>query len=255
MSIGSDHSSSKQSSNQSVWGTQSPYLKDLFSQAKGQLPEQAPYTQEAQKTYWDSAYDQKQNYQNAQDAFNSGLGADSPYNQLGEQASSTLQGMMTQDPVNNPYLQGNVQSAMDQITQNLQRNILPSVGTDAQMAGQFGSSRHGIAQGLALSDANKQASDLAQSMYGQAYDQGMQNRLNATGQAQGMLGQGTQTGLAQQQGYSNLANLGMLPGQSYEQAGQVGFNPLDRYANILGGPTVLTSSSGRESSGGWNFGI
>ncbi len=255
MSIGSDKSSSRQSSSGSVWGEQSPYLTDLYSQAQGQLPAQEPYTQAAQKQYWNTAADLQQNYESARTGFEGALGQESPYAQAGADAAGMLSGVMTGDPVNNPYLQGNVQNAMDQITQNMQRNVLPSVRSGAQGAGQYGGSRQGIAEGLAMSDANRQASDVAGQMYGQAYEQGMTNKLAASGQAQGLLGQGTATGLSQLQGYGQLANLGMMPGAAYEQAGQIGYNALDRYAGLIGSPTVLTDTASRQGSSGWNFGL
>lgn len=246
-------SDSSQQSDQRVWAEQSPYLQDLYAQSQGQLAPSQGYADQAATAYSDTAPSFGQNYQDARQSFSDTLGQNNVYGQTGQAAANSLQGFMSGDPVDNPYLQANVERALEGVSTNLQRNILPSIGGDAAQAGQYGSSRHGIAEGLALSDANAQATNLAGQMYGQAYDQGMQNRLNATQQAGQLMGAGVQAGLAEQQGYQNLANLGMLEGGAYSQAGQAGYLPLNNYAQLIGGPTTLGSSSGTSKSHGYSM--
>lgn len=73
----------------------------------------------------------------------------------------------------NPYLTNALNASSEQsrqafntlqgdITNNLQRSVLPGIRGNAIAAGQYGGSRQGIAEGLALSDANRQAQNAAQ---------------------------------------------------------------------------------------------
>lgn len=83
---------------------------------------------------------------------------------LTAQGLNSLQaGLGPYDP-NNPALTAAIDAASGDVTRNLERNILPAVGTAATQAGSFGGSRQGIAEGLALSDANQQISDMATQM-------------------------------------------------------------------------------------------
>jgi len=111
--------------------------------------------------------------------------------------------------VDNPYLaavnQANINQAMQgyndalgAATRTLTREALPAVRSGAMLAGQYGGSRQGIAEGLALSDVGLQAAqnarNLAQSaldsgnqLYGGAYENA-QNRMAAAAQALAALG-------------------------------------------------------------------
>ena len=62
---------------------------------------------------------------------------------------------------NNPALTAAIQAAAGDVNQNLQENLLPAIGDQATGAGQYGGSRQGIAQGIALRGANKQVGDMA----------------------------------------------------------------------------------------------
>lgn len=81
----------------------------------------------------------------------------------------------------NPFLRRMVNSAGKAVSRNLQRNILPSLVTGGNQANPYGGggSRQGIAEGLALSDANQQIADLATNLYGGAYDADQSRRLSA----------------------------------------------------------------------------
>lgn len=128
----------------------------------------------------------------------------------------------------NPYLTNALQSAVDQtntaykknqtdLTNNLQRNILPGISSNAILSGGFGGSRQGIAQGNALSDYTNQLNNanlqLAQTnsanttgAQAQAYNQGQDRSLAAL---QGLSGQ--QYGTASQN--ANLAQQANLQNQ------------------------------------------
>lgn len=132
--------------------------------------------------------------------------------------------------VDNPYLKEMNQTNIDQANQGynaqiqkLMQTVMPSINNDAFASGQYGGSRQGIAQGLALQQqeinaANNQqnALDSGNTLYGQAYEaaqnrmataagdlnnQGAQNQqFNATNQNQNSQ---FNAGLSQQ---ANLAN-------------------------------------------------
>lgn len=163
----------------------------------------------------------------------------------GTQANDFLDTMQ-----NNPYAQGvqqfsqpnnqMVQGQVDLLGQNLQRQfsnqLMPAIGSNAQAAGQYGGGRQGVAQGLAAQGIQ------------QAFAQGASGiQNNAYNQAAGMTQFGAQNAL---QG----AGMGM---QGLGQLQQMQFAPYMTLAQILGGPTVLGSSSGNSNSNSssMNFGV
>lgn len=123
--------------------------------------------------------------------------------------------MINGDAGANPYLTKAIQGGIDQstnqfsqmqgdLTDNLKRNILPQIGSSAILAGQYGGSRQGVAEGNAISDLTKQLSQSA-TQFGQ-------NNTNAAVGAQATAyGQGQDRSLAALQG---------LSAQQYGVAGQ-----------------------------------
>lgn len=71
---------------------------------------------------------------------------------------------------NNPHMASAVQGAVNPMIQNFERQTMP--GINSAFSSQPGSSRQGIAQGLALSDLNQQIGDVSSGMYNQMYQQG-----------------------------------------------------------------------------------
>lgn len=80
----------------------------------------------------------------------------------------------------NPYLQQQGQAIIGDVTRNLQNNILPGINSGAQLAGGFGGSRQGIAQGLAIQGATRDTSNALAGLYGNAYESDA-NRTNSMG--------------------------------------------------------------------------
>lgn len=135
--------------------------------------------------------------------------------------------------VDNPYLKAMNQTNIDQATQGynaqiqkLMQTVMPSINNDAFASGQYGGSRQGIAQGLALQQqeinaANNQQNALnsGNTLYGNAYEaaqnrmataagdlnnQGAQNQqFNATNQNQNSQ---FNAGLTQQANLANASN-------------------------------------------------
>lgn len=89
---------------------------------------------------------------------------------------------------NNPYLDQQIAGIGSDISNNLNRNIMPGIRGQAVASGQYGGSRQGIAEGLAMSDANQQLTNAASNIRSSAYE----SAQNRQGQAAG-----------------NLANLGI----------------------------------------------
>lgn len=109
--------------------------------------------------------------------------------------------MINGDAGANPYLTGAIQGGIDQstnqfhqmqgdATDNLMRNIMPSIRSNAVLAGQYGGSRQGVAEGNAIGDFTRQQAQ-AQTQFGQnntnqavgaqaqSYNQGQDRALSA----------------------------------------------------------------------------
>lgn len=80
---------------------------------------------------------------------------------------------------NNPYLNQMMQNNARNVTDNLLRNALPSIRSNAAMAGQYGGSRQGIAEGLAIGEAAKGLADSSAKLQSNAWNTGMQQRGQA----------------------------------------------------------------------------
>ena len=121
------------------------------------------------------------------------------------------------------------------------------------MTNTSGGSRQGVAQGLAASNANRQAGDFVNRMYSDNFGQQLQSMLGAN-QQMGAIQQGAnqaqQGAMGQAQG---LAGLGASPEQAYWQQQ---YAPLQAFSNILGNPAILGGGSQASSKriGGGVFG-
>lgn len=108
----------------------------------------------------------------------------------------------------NPYLDGQIDAASRDITRNLYENQLPGINSAASGSGNINSTRAGVADGIAMRGAQDQIGDIAATMRGNAYDQGLQlaqianaTNLNAMGNAAGLYGNSVSQG-------GNLVNSG-----------------------------------------------
>lgn len=93
---------------------------------------------------------------------------------------------------NNPYLDQQIAGIGTDISNNLNRNILPGVRGQAVASGQYGGSRQGIAEGLAMSDSNQQLTNAAANIRSGAYESA-QNRQGVAGLNLANLGIGNAT--------------------------------------------------------------
>jgi len=214
-------SSSSSSAPASVYGAQEPYLQDLYG--RSQL---ASYGNTGQN------YANQIN-QGAQTGFQNQA-------QGGFQTPGLQQVLQDFGGMQNEALGGAIQSGLGQIGRNFQRNIMPGINTGAAMTNTSGGSRQGIAQGLAASDANQQATDFVNNMQSQNWGQQMQNQLGAYGQ---------QGNLQAQQNMAQQGALGQAP-----QIANLGFGEqygdLSALSSLIGSPAVLGGGSSSSQQGG-----
>jgi hypothetical protein len=123
-----------------------------------------------------------------------------------------MQAFQNQIGGNPEQLAAQIEQQQFGVTENLQQNLLPLIGGGAQASGQRGGSRQGVAEGIALRDASRQQSNIATDLTGQA----QQRQLGA---------------------------LSFAP-----QIGNLGFQPLQNLAGLIGSPTVLGRGKGSSQS-------
>jgi len=96
------------------------------------------------------------------------------------------------DPANNPYLQRASNAVTEQVTKNLNENILPGVRSSGIQAGGMysgGNSASGIAEGKAIGDTNKNLSAALADMMYKAYQGGLGGMQQAVGMNPSVQGQ------------------------------------------------------------------
>lgn len=231
-----------------VYGKQEPFLFNLYKQGQ-------------------NLYDQ-QKFQtgDTQDKLRSLLGevADVPTGTPGEasdfaknllsgdtQGMQSLLGMM--NPQQNPYLDQMVQSASRGLIQNYGENVLPGIQGQATAAGHYGSSRQGIAEGIAARGLTDSLSDISTGLYGGQYQSDMNRALSAAGQYTGgqQAGAGILSSLSGQEFGQRMNQLSTLLG-GHAQLPQVPWAPLAAYSNVVGAPATTQESINRNQSSGWN---
>jgi hypothetical protein len=115
-----------------------------------------------------------------------------------QQQMQAFQGLLGAGDINNPLMQRQISDLADTVGNQFNRVIMPGINQGATGAGQFGSSRQGVAQGIAAGDA------------AQAISQGA---------TQAMLG-GQQTALNAQNMAGNVYSSGLMPSQFTQDVGQ-----------------------------------
>jgi hypothetical protein len=85
------------------------------------------------------------------------------------------------DITQQPGLQGNIEAATRPITQALTEQALPAIRDSAERSGNFGSSRQGIAEGLASGRASQAIGDATSGLVSKAYQTNVDAQLKALG--------------------------------------------------------------------------
>lgn len=255
---------SNSSFGQEVWKGQQKPLMDMYGQAKDLFSNFDPSS-------LNGSIDTAKNYANnmagaaipawqqqAQGGYTSGAAAGTNQGLIDSlnrsMSGPSNAGRMYQDIVGgagNTYIDPMVNSMKEGVMDNVNRQV-PGIAADAIGAGQMGSSRHGIAEGLMRSDANKNMIRDEMTMRGQAYDKDLDWKMQIANQAdQGIAGaqdraislmnaqnQSSQGALNSQQQMAGWGNAGM----NAELAGaNAPWDIMDRYSNALGDPNVLSS--------------
>jgi len=200
-----------------VWGDQSGYLTDLYGQGAELLAQQAP-----ESDLTTQGREQAVGY------------AQSPALQnLIQQSQAVLSTAMT--PQQNPYLQKAISSAIRPLTQRYQEDVLGGITDEFVQAGQTGGSRQGIAEGIAGREYLQQVGDIASDMSYQDFTGGQERMLQGLSQA------------------PTVANLGMIPAEIMQQAGQAEqlapWQQLQLQQGLIGAPTVLSQGGGGGTGG------
>jgi len=227
VNFGLNQSGSSGSSSQDVWGGQSPYLtgmygsaNDAYNQAMGGVSGMMP-----------------QVAGQVQGAYGAGSGA---YNNLagGGQQAQLLNGMGA-----NPY----VDAMKDQVASDadrLKQQTLASTDARAAAAGMSGSSGYRNQVNDSFSNIDGQAMDAMSNIGYNSFNQDMQNRM--------ALAQGIDSNYANAAGMtSNMQGAAMNQFNPFT----AGLGVTGQYAGILGGPTVLGSSTNNSFSNGMNMGV
>jgi hypothetical protein len=118
------------------------------------------------------------------DAQNMALGAAGTQNQLAGNAAGALQQFFTPEfwnPENNTMLQGAINAATRPIMQSFREETLPGLRGEAVSTGNFGSSRQGIAEGVAGGRAAQAVGDTAAKLAQSTYDTNTRAVLQAAG--------------------------------------------------------------------------
>lgn len=141
----------------------------------------------------------------------------------------------------NPYLNQQIQGLATDAGRMYREQLLPGIGNQAQLAGQRGSSRQGIAQGLAAQGTMDAFLQQANAMRSGAYGMQQQAATDLAGmspyvtQAYGAAGDlyGQQGQLANQYAQTNL---------------QAQMMPFQIGSQVIGAPSVLQNSFGYDTS-------
>lgn len=231
------------------WKGLQPYLTDLYSKAGAQAGVNQPFY--PGRTYPGLNPAQIGGMQGqlgyAQNVFAPGT----------QQYQNFLQQMMEapNTAAQNPAVQNMINAQGQTITDQLTRNWLPQIRSGAVGAGQYGGSRQGIAEGLAMGEASKAlSSSAAQTQLG-AYEQAVRQQMMGSSAYPGALNMGYQPSellgkqgdVLQQQEAQRLAEEQSRFAWPYTQP----WNNLQQYSSILGGvPLGAAGTSTSKTSGG-----
>lgn len=157
---------------------------------------------------------------------------------------------------NNPGLQGNIDAATRPIMDNLMQVALPGIRDSAERTGNFGSSRQGIAEGIATGKASQAIGDATSNIVSKAYDTNVDAQLKALGllpQTTGVQTQGDLTtsgvgdvrqALAQRLLDQDVSNFNYDQLAPFLQSKEI----MSLLSGIPGGSTVSTASTPQKNT-------
>lgn len=92
--------------------------------------------------------------------------------------TNAMQKMLSGRP-DNPYLQQQIDAMSKNMARNVNENVMPGLRSEALASGQYGGSRQGIAEGLAMSRMNQDLAPAITNLLGGSYENA-QNRMFGT---------------------------------------------------------------------------
>jgi hypothetical protein len=199
------------------------------------------------------------------DVFSGGQPAQSPapWQAGGYGSSFSSSTPMLQQYQKSPFLDDMAAGLRTESNNNLQRNLLPGIRSGAAAAGQYGGSRHSIAEGIAMGDTMAGQDRAIAGLYGQDFNNQMGRNLTKYQADQGYsLGQGNQALTNQGQ---QLSFYGQQRGQDMDQArlgadlynlGTTGqWGPINQSNGVLNNFTGFGNSTNTSNSGGGTAGL
>lgn len=113
--------------------------------------------------------------------------------------------------INNDVLSGQIDAAARDVTRNLNENTLTGIASGAAGTGNSGSTRAGVAAGIAARGAGDRIGDIAAGLRGNAYNQGLNIEAQRAAQNAGFQ---QQTNMGNQNAFNNMMQFGAGVGQN-----------------------------------------
>lgn len=179
-------------------------------------------------------------------AFGSGLDVAGAGSNIAGQTSDALLANIARlsnpDTGSDPFLQANIKSASQPVLDQLFEQILPGIRGASAVSGNVGSTRRGIAEGIAGGKAASSISDIATLLGSNAFNTNQANLTSNLGLAPNAI----QSNFLTPQFLASLGGLqrGIQTEENLDEFGQLG-----RFKGILGDPTVLQKTTSEGSSG------
>lgn len=177
--------------------------------------------------------------------------------QVRQLALDTLSGKYL-NPESNPYIAQAVQAAINPVTMQLNRQILPGLKDQFQSLGAYGGSRQGVSEGVAAGDWAAKSGDIASQIYYQNYEAERQRQERAAGLLDAANALGIQPAmLTKEAGDTTMdwENQLIQGGQAaYAHAQNDPWVGIRNYANILSGLTPFTTTARTETGSGTTSG-
>jgi hypothetical protein len=165
------------------WARQQPYLTSGFSQALENY--NTPYEYYPGQTFVPRGqYELGADYGMLQYA-NQGM-----IPQAAQAVGTQSQMLNAPDLANNPYVAQYTKAMNERLATDFNQNVMPGIRGDAVAAGQVGSSRQGVAEGLASQGLSRAMADQTAQFYNQAYGQGLDQQVKAMALAPQTMGLG-----------------------------------------------------------------
>lgn len=236
------------------WKGQEPYLKNVYEEAQNQYqntsawPDYYPGSQVA--PFSPNQLAAQQGVLNVSQALQ-------PSIQQGFDALSFA--LQAPNVAANPLTPGMIQNVVSPTVQTLTEQVLPNIRSGALEANQYGGSRQGIAEGIAMREGAQEISQNISELLGQMYSQG----LDAQGRALALQPQILSNAVLPAQLTATVGDQQQAMQQALIQEAVNQWNysqslpsaMLNQYSNLIGGGTFGGGSATSTFSGGAGSGV